>query len=76
MSNDFLGHLTLTPMDFYHQGFLKAQVYTTEPICVVDLCRRIFDALNIITPAMLGNAQRDFISRIQYCFVADCGLFE
>ncbi|GBM63805.1 hypothetical protein AVEN_210657-1 [Araneus ventricosus] len=58
-------------MDFFLWGYLKQQVYATPPPTLQDLQRRIMDACENVTPAMLHRVQREIQARVQICIVAD-----
>lgn len=66
----------LTPMDFYLWGYIKAQVYVTEPTSLIDLKQRIILACRTVTPAMLQRVQGSVLSRIQLCIATNGEHFE
>ncbi|GBM03913.1 hypothetical protein AVEN_185408-1 [Araneus ventricosus] len=66
----------LTPLDFFLSGHIKGQVYATPPPTLQDFRRRITDTCASVTPVMLHNAQREILSRVQICIVANGEHFE
>ncbi|GBN18039.1 hypothetical protein AVEN_163678-1 [Araneus ventricosus] len=68
--------LDVTPLGFFFWGHIKGQVNATPPPILKDLRRRITDAYDPITPAMLHNEQREIQSRVQMCIVANGKHFE
>ncbi|GBM36127.1 hypothetical protein AVEN_179120-1 [Araneus ventricosus] len=61
----------LTPKDFFLLGFLKQHVYATLQPTLQDIQRRITDACDNVTPAMLHRVQREVQARVQMCIIAD-----
>ncbi len=66
----------LTPLDFFHWGFLKSKGYERESTSQSDLLNRISMACRSVTPTMLQKLQSTFLSRVRYCISAEGSHFE
>lgn len=66
----------LISMEFYLWGYIKAQVYVTEPTSLDDLKQRIIHACRTVTPAVLQRVQDSVLSRIQLCIATNGEHFE
>ena len=66
----------LTPMDFFLWGYIKHQVYLTQPESIDDLKARIIKACRDIQPEMFANCREGFFNRLHYCLSAEGKQFE
>ena len=57
----------LTPLDFFLWGYVKALVYQVKIKDLFHLKTRIADAINTVTPAMLGRVWQDLEYRLDVC---------
>lgn len=66
----------LSPLDFFLWGYIKSQVYTTEPRGVNDLKQRITDACSRLTPEVITRAVASTEQRLMLCVASDGKHFE
>jgi hypothetical protein len=66
----------LTPMDFFFWGYVKHQVFLTQPTDVDDLKDRITRACQSVPIHMFQNSRRATYDRLGYCLVQDGHQFE
>lgn len=66
----------LTPLDYFLWGFLKNEVYKTQPRNSLELKNQIRQACAEITPATLRKVMANNRKRIEACIRADGGLIE
>jgi hypothetical protein len=59
--------LDLTALDFFLWGYLKAQVYATEPRNVQELKERIIATMRGINVPLLERVMGDFVRRLHEC---------
>lgn len=58
----------LTCLDFFLWGYVKDQVYSIPPTTPENMKERIRTSFLSITPRMLENVKRSFLSKVQMCF--------
>jgi transposase len=66
----------LTPLDFYLWGYVKSVVYQIQPLSIDDLKQKIIAACRAITPDVLANVRKEFMSRIELCIAVNGQHFE
>ncbi|XP_015113023.1 uncharacterized protein LOC107038442 [Diachasma alloeum] len=66
----------LTPLDFFLWGYLKDQVYETEPETVEELVARLHAATTNVSAEMLQRVRMDVLRRIHACVAAGGGHFQ
>ena len=55
----------VTPLDFFFWGYIKSQVFQTPVDNLVQLRRRIRDAVQTVTNAMLTKTWRELLTRLE-----------
>ncbi|XP_015124325.1 uncharacterized protein LOC107046257 [Diachasma alloeum] len=66
----------LTPLDFFLWGYLKEQVYKTEPETAEDLVARLHAAVTNVDPEKLRLVRMGVLRRIHACVAAGGGHFQ
>ncbi|XP_066141182.1 uncharacterized protein [Euwallacea fornicatus] len=66
----------ITPMDFFVWGAIKNKVYATRPRTREELCARIRETCQSITPQQLSKVLRNNRRRIEKCIREFGGLIE
>jgi transposase len=66
----------LTPLDFFLWGYLKAEVYKTQPQSLDDLKHRIISECHKISCELLTRVRNEIYDRFGYCLAADGLTFE
>lgn len=66
----------LTPMEFFWWGYVKSEVYKTQPTTIEDMKQRIRGVFQTIIPNMLSNVRKSFEKRVTECIQQDGREFE
>lgn len=66
----------LTPLDFFLWGYLKEQVYATEPETVEHMVARLHAAATNVDAEMLQHVRVGILRRIHACVAAGGGHFQ
>lgn len=66
----------MTPLDYFLWGYLKSKVFMNRPNNIDDLQHRIIQEIRQISPQMVHNVQKEFVSRLGHCQVVNGHQFE
>lgn len=66
----------LAPPDFFLWGYIKSEVYITQPRDLAELRQRIVDVCTQIPPEIVFSAIENFYIRLGRCQIVDGGHFE
>lgn len=66
----------LSPLDFFLWGYVKDQVFATEPIDINDMKNRITSACASIRPEVLRRVTQSVRERFMFCIAVEGKHFE